>query len=287
MPFQVSPGIVVTERDLTTVVPNVATSIGALAGAFQWGPVMERITVTSENELIKTFGKPTDHTFQHVLSAANYLAYANNLIVVRNVGPVAKNAAVGDIVDGTNKLVKNKDDYDASSFTDQVFIAKYPGTLGNSLKAIAIDSIGWGVAASAVTGNSATADQKAFISHFNGSPGTSTDVAKVNGSNDEIHILVIDEGGQFTGTAGQVLSTDGTNLNFITLSTQTLSGDISGSLGNTQIGENTVGITELMVTDGQPNTYLKTDGSGNLSFGTINVTGATTGFAVAMSIALG
>jgi hypothetical protein len=89
------------------------------------------------------------------------------------------------------------------------------------------------------------------------------------------------------GTAGQVLSTDGTNLNFITLSTQTLSGDISGSLGNTQIGENTVGITELMVTDGQPNTYLKTDGSGNLSFGTINVTGASTGFAVAMSIALG
>jgi hypothetical protein len=89
------------------------------------------------------------------------------------------------------------------------------------------------------------------------------------------------------GTAGQVLSTDGTNLNFITLSTQTLSGDISGSLGNTQIGENTVGITELNVTDGAANTYLTTDGSGNLSFGAINVTGATTGFAVAMSIALG
>ena len=207
MAFLVSPGINVSETDLTHVVPNVSTTIGAIAGSYQWGPVMERITVTSENELIKTFGKPTDHTFQHVLSAANYLAYANNLIVVRNVGPVAKNAAVGDIVDGTNKLVKNKDDYDASSFTDQVFIAKYPGTLGNSLKAIAIDSIGWGVAASAVTGNSATADQKAFISHFNGSPGTSTDVAKVNGSNDEIHILVIDEGGQFTGTAGQVLET--------------------------------------------------------------------------------
>jgi len=89
------------------------------------------------------------------------------------------------------------------------------------------------------------------------------------------------------GSAGQVLSTDGTNLNFITLSTQTLSGDISGSLGNTQIGENTVGITELNVADGAVNTYLKTDGVGNLSFGTINVTGATTGFAVAMSIALG
>ena len=41
MPFQVSPGIIVTEQDLTTVVPNVATTIGAMAGAFQWGPVLE------------------------------------------------------------------------------------------------------------------------------------------------------------------------------------------------------------------------------------------------------
>jgi hypothetical protein len=90
------------------------------------------------------------------------------------------------------------------------------------------------------------------------------------------------------GTTGQVLSTDGSgNLSFISLSTSTLSGDISGTLGNTQIGANKVGIAELNVTDGAANTYLKTDGSGNLSFGTINVTGATTGFAVAMSIALG
>ena len=90
------------------------------------------------------------------------------------------------------------------------------------------------------------------------------------------------------GVVGQVLSTDGSgNLIFIDISHPTLGGDISGTIGNAQINENTVGITELMVTDGQPNTYLKTDGSGNLSFGEINVTGATTGFAVAMSIALG
>ena len=89
------------------------------------------------------------------------------------------------------------------------------------------------------------------------------------------------------GTAGQVLSDGSGNLIFIDISHPTLGGDISGTIGNAQINENTVGITELMVTDGQPNTYLKPDGSGNLSFGTINVTGATTGFAVAMSIALG
>jgi len=45
MPFQVSPGIVVTERDLTTVVPNVATSIGAIGGAFQWGTVLQRVRI--------------------------------------------------------------------------------------------------------------------------------------------------------------------------------------------------------------------------------------------------
>ena len=90
------------------------------------------------------------------------------------------------------------------------------------------------------------------------------------------------------GTAGQVLSTDGSgNLTFISLSTQTLGGDLSGTIGNAQIKENTVGVTELNVADGAANTYLTTDGSGNLSFGAINVTGATTGFAVAMSIALG
>ena len=90
------------------------------------------------------------------------------------------------------------------------------------------------------------------------------------------------------GTAGQVLSTDGSgNLTFISLSTQTLGGDLSGTIGNAQIKENTVGVTELNVADGVANTYLTTDGSGNLSFGAINVTGATTGFAVAMSIALG
>ena len=90
------------------------------------------------------------------------------------------------------------------------------------------------------------------------------------------------------GTAGQVLSTDGSgNLTFISLSTQTLGGDLSGTISNAQIKENTVGVTELNVADGAANTYLTTDGSGNLSFGEINVTGATTGFAVAMSIALG
>jgi len=150
MPFQVSPGIVVTERDLTTVVPNVATSIGAIGGSFQWGPVLERQTVTTENDLVRIFGEPKDTagTAMVVESfhvAANYLAYTNNLIVVRNVGAAARNATVGDVDAGTPSVVQNIDDYDSdiASFTDQLFIGKYPGAKGNSLKVHAMDSHGW------------------------------------------------------------------------------------------------------------------------------------------------
>ena len=83
MPFQLSPGVAVVEKDFTSIVPAVATSIGASAGAFAWGPVMEPNTVSSENELVRRFGKPNDNNFQSFYSAANFLSYTNNLLLVR------------------------------------------------------------------------------------------------------------------------------------------------------------------------------------------------------------
>jgi len=191
MAFQVSPGINVSEIDLTTVVPNVATSIGAIAGGFQWGPVLERTSITTENDLVKVFGKPNDDTAEWFLTAANYLAYSNNLIVVRNVLASAKNAVVGDNDAGTAANVNNATDYDSDTFTDQLFVAKYPGELGNSLKVEACDQDAF----SAWT----------YKSHFDRAPGTSTDVSNAGGSNDEMHVIVIDEDGLWTGTPGEVL----------------------------------------------------------------------------------
>ena len=205
MAFQVSPGINISEQDLTTVVPNVATTIGAMAGGFQWGPVLERTQIGTENDLVDIFGKPNADTFEWFWTAANYLAYGNNLWVVRNVGANAKNAVVGDSDAGTAVLVKNKDHYDGQTFTDQLFVAKYPGTLGNSLKVQAIDSDGW--ADSTVNAT--------FIANFDRAPGTSNDCAYANGwdgveanrptLNDEMHVIVIDEDGHWTGTPGYVL----------------------------------------------------------------------------------
>ena len=195
MAFQVSPGINVTEQDLTTVVPNVATTIGAMAGGFQWGPCLERVQISSENDLVALFGKPDTNTFTWFWTAANYLAYANNLWVIRNVGAAAKNAVVGDTDAGTAVTVLNKDSYDSITFTDQVFVAKYPGALGNSLKIQAIDSDGWGD----------STINTLFLANFDRAPGTSTDVGNAGGANDEMHILVIDEDGLWTGTPGYIL----------------------------------------------------------------------------------
>lgn len=83
MPFMLSPGVAVVEKDFSSIVPAVATSTGAFAGAFQWGPVNEPVTVSSENVLVQRFGKPSDDNAQSFFTAANFLSYANNLLVVR------------------------------------------------------------------------------------------------------------------------------------------------------------------------------------------------------------
>ena len=110
MAFQLSPGVLVQEKDLTAIVPSVATSAGAFAGAFQWGPVGEVTTVDSENNLVKYFGGPTDATYTSFFTAANFLAYGNNLKLVRVVNEsVAKNAIADP--SGTAVVIKNYDHF--------------------------------------------------------------------------------------------------------------------------------------------------------------------------------
>lgn len=92
MPFQLSPGVAVVEKDFTSIVPAVSSSVGAFAGAFAWGPVMAPFTVSSENELVRYFGKPQDGNAQAFFTAANFLSYTNNLLVCRADVSAAKNA---------------------------------------------------------------------------------------------------------------------------------------------------------------------------------------------------
>lgn len=190
-----SPGVLVTEKDLTSVVPAVATTAGGFAGAFQWGPVGVVTTVDSENTLVDRFGKPNSTTFQSFFTAANFLSYGNNLQVIRVVNQAtAKNATANAAASGV--LVRNEDHYIASFFGGGTSLygtwaAKYPGALGNSLKVSIADGNTWST--------------WAYASNFDAAPSTSTYVSDKGGSHDEVHVIVIDEDGLFTGTANTVL----------------------------------------------------------------------------------
>jgi len=132
MAFQVSPGVLVKEIDLTNVVPAVATSIGAIAGDFSQGPVEEIIPIGSEAELVQVFGKPNSTNFESWFTAANFLQYTNGLRVVR-----ADTAAVNATADGSGLKIKNNDDYENNYAAGQGSVgnwaAKFPGTYGNAL----------------------------------------------------------------------------------------------------------------------------------------------------------
>jgi len=184
----VSPGVQVKEIDLTNVVPSVSSTIGAMAGAFTWGPANEICTVTSETQLVEKFGEPNADTFESVLSAAQFLSYGNNLKVVRAVGTSARNATAS----GTGILTQNKTVFDGQSPAAGDWAqARYPGVRGNA--------VGVSVLTAGQTG---TAWQ---LSNVEGVPGTSAGAAAVGGSNDEIHLWVYDVDGTITGAVGTVL----------------------------------------------------------------------------------
>ncbi len=159
MAFQVSPGVLVQERDLTNIIPAVSTSIGAVAGSFGKGPVDEIVSISSEQELVDTFGKPDSTNFEYFFTAANFLQYSNALRVVRAQNTSLANASSS----GSSTLIKNTDDYTNNYSTGQgvvgTFAARTAGTHGNSLQvsicpsATAYESVSASLVASTSTTN--------------------------------------------------------------------------------------------------------------------------------------
>ena len=133
MAFLVSPGVLVTEKDLTNVIPAVSTSIGAIGVVSEKGPMDEITLISSEDEYVRVFGKPDAKTFEYFFSATNFLQYGNALRVVRAVTGNL-NAASG----GTGIQIKNTtdylDNYSAGQGSSGSWAAREAGTAGNNLK---------------------------------------------------------------------------------------------------------------------------------------------------------
>lgn len=143
--FKLSPGVTVTEIDAATGIPSVSTTEGAFAGVFRWGPVLQATLITSETELVSKFQEPTDHNPETWFTAANFLNYGDKLHVVRVEGAVSAMALVSGTVlpNAATQTIKNKDHYESGEVAfsaNIVYVAKYPGELGNSLRVSVCES---------------------------------------------------------------------------------------------------------------------------------------------------
>ena len=142
---QLSPGVLVREVDLTIGrADNVLDNIGVLAGPFPIGPVNYPVDITTEQELIQTFGKPKKEDSQHEywMTASAYLSYGGVMKIVRVTGDTLNNANAGvGIASDTSLKIDNYDDYQQNHSEDNSFnwAAKNPGSWANNLKVCVID----------------------------------------------------------------------------------------------------------------------------------------------------
>ena len=145
MAFRVSPGVSITEKDLTAIVPAVATTPGGFAGYFHWGPCNEVIDITSEKNLVSVFGEPQTDNYVDFYTAANYLGYGNLMKVIRVVGTTCTNSSVN--AQGTAgfaaQQILNQTRFESDAMTvttlpaaGVLFTSKFPGVLGNSIKCV-------------------------------------------------------------------------------------------------------------------------------------------------------
>ena len=137
MASQVSPGVVIRERDLSTgVITGVSPLRAGIASTFTKGPVGKIVNIGSERDLITAFGAPAEANAADWLVASEFLRYGGQLAVVR-----AATGVLNATLDGSAVLVGSKEDYEAGAGSSEKFIARTAGTAGNNLRVVIVDKV--------------------------------------------------------------------------------------------------------------------------------------------------
>ena len=219
--FQLSPGVNWSEYDLTDIIPAVATSPGAIAGVFSWGPIGELTLITSEANLVAQFGTPTNFNYETWFVAKSFLDYTNTLWVVRGANTTAPNSqisavtAIGNVGSVANiyaQTTKSDNSYlnHLGTYDENLlYIAKYPGIAGNSLRISIVDNA------------------NAFNSTINAVSSVANGVFQVNaGSN--VATFIVEPAGVGTLTSATAMAT--------TVQAEIVLGDLI-LVGNSTIGQ--------------------------------------------------
>jgi hypothetical protein len=134
MASQVSPGVVIRERDFSNAVVVGATAIrGAFASSFRKGPVGKIVNIGSERELIDTFGAPSEDNAADWLVASEFLRYGGQLAVVR-----AATGVLNATASSTGVLIGTQEAFEAG-VTSEKFAARDAGADGNNLRVVIVD----------------------------------------------------------------------------------------------------------------------------------------------------
>ena len=178
-----SPSVAIKEIDLSGVVPAVTSTTGALVGDFNWGPAGLAVRIGNEAELANRFGSPSlegGAPATDFLSAAYFLKYSSNAYVSR----VLNDSDVNAVAASTPTQVKNLDHWNnvSSGLTANKVIAKYPGTVGNSISVEICPPAAFAA--------------WAHKDNFDAAPAVG-----------EVHAAVIDSDGVISGTAGSLIET--------------------------------------------------------------------------------
>jgi hypothetical protein len=210
---QSSPGVVVQERDLTTITTLSTANVGVLAAPFELGPVEEVIEVSTERELVERFGKPNDSNYEYWYTASQFLSYGGVLKTIRVDSTALKNAVDA----GSAVKIKNLQDYETTyesanntwswaartagskgnsigifmtdAGADQILVVPAPGS-GNEHEFVADEAVSTGSgAAGKVFRYSIVLTVESIVGDF--TPGVSTTVA-ISGSNESVNVLAWD-----------------------------------------------------------------------------------------------
>ena len=180
MPLFLSPSVITQEKDDTLYVTAQSNAVGALAGGFQWGPVnVPTLIANGEVGFITKFQKPNDAVAKYVMPVLDFLSYTNQIWIVRQTGPLARNAFPAL---QTPQLIPNSDAFLSTNVSGSDFIGRYPGSIGNGIVVDLCDA--------------ASFSTWEFNNRFQYTPQVG-----------EYAIAVIDAGGAWTG-AGSVNQTE-------------------------------------------------------------------------------